>query len=106
MRRKPNKAQPTRPGRVIIFQGHELRLLKHNEPGPSGTMGGYQNMENYILDNFDPIDGACYFDATMLERLMRYCQKYGKGGPNGRLRDACIPALRRAGIELLPGWTV
>jgi hypothetical protein len=91
------------PGKTITFKPHELRFLKLNTPGDSGVMGGYQRMENYLLEHVSTL-GEVYLDVKLLERLVRYCMNYGSGGPNGRLRNACIPALRRIGIECLPGW--
>jgi hypothetical protein len=90
-----------------MFYPHELRFLRLNTPGPSGKMGGYQQFENWILRNTDTASGSCLFDPVRLERLMRYCKPrngYGPGGPNGRLRNACIPALRRIGIDPAPDW--
>jgi hypothetical protein len=37
-------------------------------------------------------------------RLLTYLRSYGEGGPNGRMRRACPPALRRLGIEPFPEW--
>lgn len=103
MTRKPNTTQPSKPGLVLIFRPHEFGLLKLNTPGPSGKLGGYPREENWLVANTDPVTFRCELDAVHLERLIRYCTGYGPGGPNKRLRAACIPALRRVGIELLPG---
>lgn len=105
MTRKANRNASTRPATVLTFAPHEFRWLKWNEPGPSGQLGGYQRLENHIITTTDKATLRCPLDEQRLPRLIRYIQRYGSGGPNGRLRDACIPALRRAGIELQPGWT-
>lgn len=98
-RRRPN-AKPGRdaPGVTLAFLPHLFAILKRNT-----TAGGYQDFENWLLDNTDPVTLQCVLDPVRLERLMRYCRSYGAGGPNKRIRAACIPALRQAGIELLPG---
>lgn len=101
--RKANINKPLPPGVTLSFRPHEIRFLRKNLPGESGQMGGYQQMENWLLENTNAT-GDIWLDPQRLERLIRYCQRYGSGGPNGRIRDACIPALRRAGIELLPDW--
>jgi len=105
MPRKPNQNPPTQPGKTLWLKPHEVMFLKINKPGKSGALGGYQRMENYLLEHVTT-GGGVYLDVKMLERLVRYCMNYGGGGPNSRLRNSCIPALRRIGIECLPGWTV
>jgi hypothetical protein len=90
---------------VLAFAPHEFKWLKHNEPGPSGQLGGYQRLENHIVARTDRASLRCPLDDKRLPQLIRCIQLYGDGGPNRRLRAACIPALRRAGIELQPGWT-
>lgn len=81
---------------TLIFTGAELRCLRLNKPGASGLLGGYQRMENWILRNTDAQTGKCLFTPEKLERIQRYCREYGPGGPNERLRKACVPALQRA----------
>ena len=100
MTRQANGSPPRRfaAGVTLVFKPHELRMLKRNVPGPSGALGGYQRMENYLVENV--AEYAVFLDPIRLERLIRYIGNYGSGGPNGRLRDAGIPALRRAGIEV------
>jgi hypothetical protein len=105
MARAPNqKKGRAKAGRTIPFQPHEVRMMKINTPGPSGKIGGMGGMENHIVRTVDRTTWQCWLDAVLVERLIRYCQKYEKGGPNQRLRDACIPALRRIGIDLAPKW--
>jgi hypothetical protein len=94
---EPFTLEPEREA-ILTFTGEELRELKLNKPGPSGQMGGYQQLENWIIQNTDPQTGRCHFTSNRLERLIRYCKNYGSGGPNDRLRRACIPALRRHGL--------
>jgi hypothetical protein len=81
---------------TVTFTGEELRCLRLNKPGKSTLLGGYQRMENWILKNTDAQTGKCLFTPDKLERIKRYCARYGPGGPNERLRKACEPALRRA----------
>lgn len=101
--RKPNATPGHKPGLVLVFEPHLFRILKHNKPGPSGLpVGGWGREENWLIANTDPTTLRCELDAKHLERIIRYCKSYGQGGPNRRIRAACIPALRRAGIELLP----
>lgn len=96
--RKANGTKPTRPGVLLTLLPHEHSFLKHNR-----TRGGLQDLENYLHEATR--DGrACFLDPAHLERVMRCCQKYGGGGPQSRIRAACIPALRRVGIDLLPEW--
>ena len=104
MTRSGNRNAPTRPATVLTFAPHEFKWLKHNEPGPSGLLGGYQRLENHIVERTDPTSLRCPLDDVRLPQLIRCIQKYGDGGPNRRLRAACIPALRRAGIDLQPEW--
>ncbi len=103
MSRRPNRNPRTEVITVVHFLPHERKRLHYNLPGPSGQLGGYPRHENWIIDNTDA-SGNCPMDATRLERTIRYCREYGKGGPNQRIRDACIPALRRIGIDLAAGW--
>jgi hypothetical protein len=100
MARKANATPPRGPGTVMVLQPHERRMLKVNR-----TRGGYQDLENWVVENTDA-SGRCELDPVHFERLVRCIKKYGGGGPNSRLRNACIPALRRGGIDLLPDWTV
>ena len=104
-KRKPNK-NPAHapPGMAFQFAPELFAILKFNHPGPSGKIGGYQKMENILIECTNKITLVCVLNAKYFERLTRYIQNYGSGGPNGRMRAACIPALRRIGIDLLPGW--
>ena len=105
MSRAPNKNRDQAPpGRVMTFLPHEFAYLKYNYP-PSGNpkdLGGYQKEENWLIDNTDRVTWDVVLDPVHLERVPRYCSNYGSGGPNARIRKACIPALRRIGIEVLP----
>jgi hypothetical protein len=84
-------------GHMLHFEPHERRRLKLNKPG-----GGLQGMENFLVTGIDA-NGDIFLDHEKLKRLKHYCgsPSYGSGGPNGRLRDACIPVLRRIGIEVV-----
>lgn len=105
MTRKSNENAPRPPGQVVYLQPQEIARLKHNQPGPSGLLGGYQREENYLLEAIDRASGRCALDPVHFERVYRYCgPAYRRGGPNGRLRAAFIPALRRIGIDPWPGW--
>jgi hypothetical protein len=89
-------------GTLIQFTPHEFGILKHRKPGPSGVLGGYQKLENHIVDVTDRATLVCLLDPVHLERLIRYVGNYGSGGPNRDLRRACIPALARVGITVRP----
>lgn len=105
MPRKPNRnTERLPPGITLTFLPHEFRFLKLNKPGPSGDLGGLAKRENRLIELTNPSSLTCYLDPTEMEQTMRYCRKYGSGGPNGRIKAACIPAFRRQGIELVPGW--
>lgn len=111
MPRTPNTKGPTKPQTVVTFQPHEFRWLQWNEPGPSGKLGGYPRHENWTIENTDKRSLAVILDPVRLERTIRYIKPrdkggYGPGGPNGRLRRAYIPALRRIGIDVMPDWSV
>ena len=101
MARRPNKVPNTPLGITLTFLPHEVGFLRRNR-----THGGMQNAENFLIDHIDPVTLQCKLDPVWQVRLQHYCQHCGKGGPNGRIRAACIPAFRRAGIELVSGWTV
>lgn len=87
---------------MLHFTPEEYACLKYNLMGPSRKMGGYQEMENWLVDNIDLTTGKCLLDAKRQFRLISYIVKNGPGGPNGRIRKACIPALARLGINLEP----
>jgi hypothetical protein len=96
--RKPSRAKP---GIVLHFLPHEARTMKHNEPGPAGVLGGWGGLENWLVANTDPATLCCGLTEKIQARLLHYLTaNYGPGGPNSRVRAACIPALRRAGIEV------
>ena len=100
MPRAPNRNDPTPLAIVLTFKPHEFRALKHNEPGPAGVLGGYQKHENLLKRLTDPETLELELPPVLLTRTIKYCSNYGPGGPNKRIREACIPALRRAGIDL------
>lgn len=98
MTRKANR-NPSKPIQLVVpLQPHEWKRL--NPPYPPGG-GGYQGMVNYCIANTDPTTLHCALDEVHKARLITYVQNYGPGGPNKRLREVFIPALRRVGIELL-----
>ena len=99
-RRANSNGGPTLPGFTLKFAPHEFRRLKRNPPGG----GGWQQFENILIEQTDPGTLTCPLNPTHLERLIRYCKSYGPGGPNKRIREACIPALRRIGIDVAPEW--
>lgn len=88
------------PGWTITFTPEEFAQLHWNVPGPSGLLGGYQRLENWLIDHTSALGLSCTLDAAHFERLLRYLRRYGSGGPNERMRDACIPALNRAGLDV------
>lgn len=85
---------------LLTFTRDEFDTLKYNLPGPSRQMGGYQKFENWLIDNTNLVTMKCCLDERKLERLIRYVNNYGPGGPNGRIRLACRPPLERLGIVL------
>jgi len=103
MTRTPNKNPRTAPRFMVRFHPHELAQLKFNLPGPTASVGGVGRLENWIIENTDE-GGTCAFDFEQMGRTIYYIQNYGKGGPNGRIREACITAFRRIGIDLAAGW--
>jgi hypothetical protein len=98
VRRTNKKTTVDKPGIVLVFKPEEFACLKINTPGPSGLLGGYQRLENYLVIN--TIDLKCVLNAKMFDRIIRYINKHGPGGPNERIRKACTPVLRRNGIFL------
>jgi hypothetical protein len=85
---------------LLVFLGAEVRELRLNTPGESGLLGGYQLFENWLLAHIDTHTGRCLLTPEKLERMIRYCEQYRGGGPNDRIRRACIPALLRAGVAV------
>jgi hypothetical protein len=85
---------------VVTFLPQEFRVMKINKPGPSGLLGGWQRMENWIVQSTDRKTLKCVFPAEKLAQLKYYMTHYGQGGPNSRVREACAPALKRAGINI------
>lgn len=102
MTRSGNRTPPEPPGVILYFEPHEIGALQFNTPGPSGVLGGYAKAENFLLESIDQATGRCVLDAIHFERMVRYCLNYSDGGPNRRIRTACIPALSRAGINIKP----
>jgi hypothetical protein len=103
--RRANANAPTRLAVVLVFQPHELRGMKHNERSAAGNLGGFPKLENRLLELTDPDSGICALGPEDFTRLIVYMlRNYGSGGPNGRVRAAAIPALRRAGIDLCADW--
>lgn len=100
--RKPNRRASSPPVTVLQFREHEFAFLKPNDVGPSGRSGGYQEFERWVVRNTTPALTLA-LTPEKLERAVRYCTRYGAGGPNKRLRNALIPPLRRLGIELAWG---
>ena len=95
--RSPNKTVEVKPpGATLKFKSGEFAVLKWNT-----TNGGYQDMENILINLTDKATLECYLEPKYLERLIRYINNYGTGGPNERIRKACLPALRRLGILLV-----
>jgi hypothetical protein len=95
MARKPNDKPPEQPQHVITFLPHEFARFKRYNGG-----GGLQQFVTWIFNNTDRQTLVCSLNAERFERLVRYIRRYGPGGPQQILRDSCIPALRRIGIDL------
>jgi hypothetical protein len=85
--------------KVLTFTAQEFSVLHFNRPAAS-PLGGYPRHENWIIRNSDRKTLQCVMDLERFERTIRYCREYGSGGPQGRLRKACIPALARIGIDV------
>ena len=104
MARKANKNTPIGLAIVLTFQPHEHRTLRRNEVPASGNFGGWPRLENRLIELADQGSGVCVLGPEDFTRLIVYLTRhYGPGGPNGRVSTACVPALRRAGIDLVPG---
>jgi len=103
MMRQPNQNPRTDPVFMVRFHPHEFARMKVNPPGPTSPVGGVGRLENWIIENTDG-GGTCAFNFEQMGRTIYYVLNYGKGGPNQRIRDACIPAFRRIGIDLAAGW--
>ena len=108
MARAPNKNRSHDPNVNITFTHAEFHGLKFNTPGPSGDMGGFQDMENWVIANTNPVTLECVWPPDKFTRISKYTREkpnvtYGPGGPNARLRRACIPAFKRVGINLSEG---
>lgn len=93
------------PAITVGFTAEEFSRLQYNKPGKSEKMGGYQGTENLLISLTDPATLLCRLDPDQHNRLQSDCTRDDKGGPNSRIRSACIPALRRLGIELLPQFS-
>jgi len=107
MTRRANKTprDPLAAGFWLEFLPHEFRRLKYNHPPATGTkVGGAGRTENHLVDHTCRVTLRVWLSDDKNSKLQRLCMKYGPGGPNKRVRDACIPAYRRAGIELVPDW--
>jgi hypothetical protein len=106
MARSANRKTTREPiGIVLTFMPHEYQRMKHNDPGPSGKLGGWPKMENLLVARTCPFTLECALTAKEEATLIEYIRRdYGPGGPNGRVRASCITAFRRLGIELLPGF--
>ena len=103
-RRSPNRVSGSAPLAIALtFTPAEFATLKHNVPGPSGQIGGWQRFENWLVANTDA-DRRCMFDPFHWMRLTIYYKSEAEGGPNARVRAACGPALARIGIILERGW--
>src|SRR5215471_14934619 len=98
MKRRPNRTPRGEGGTRVTFTAEEIATLKWNIKPPNSELGGMARLENWILDNTDHTTRSCVFDATHQRRTINYCQNYGPGGPNGRIRRACKPAFARIGI--------
>ena len=106
MARSANRKTTREPmGIVLEFKRHEYEWMKHNTPGESGKMGGWQRKENMLVARTCPFTLECPLTAKEEADLIEYIRRpWGPGGPNKRVRIACIPAFRRKGIELVPGF--
>jgi hypothetical protein len=105
--RRPNRnpslpADPNHglPAVDLEFTPSEYKLLERNK-----SNGGYQGTENMLLDLTDPETLRCHLDPDQNARVQRDCKREAKGGPNDRIKNACIPAYRRINIELLPEFS-
>ena len=90
---------------TLEFTPDEFSRMEYNKPGKSEKMGGYQGTENLLISLTDRDTLRCRLESDQHNRVRSDCQRDDKGGPNGRIRSACIPAFRRLGIELLPQFS-
>lgn len=76
----------------------EIKALKHvaDETSGTGAAGGWQTLVRMLRDR---LDGTMLeIDERELERVHRYCERYGNGG----YQDA-LKGVRRAAWDA--GWT-
>lgn len=90
---------------ILQFTRDEFGRLKHNTPPGDAKMGGWQGVENMLVALTDPVTLRCPLDRDQNYQVQEYCKTTESGGPNARVRGACIPAFRRLGIELLPDFS-
>lgn len=100
--REPFNPNHGLPAIVLEFSAFELSFLKRNR-----TSAGFQDLENLLLDLTDRETRRCPLTPDQHDRLQRCCKTWVKneGGPQDRIRNACIPALRRLGFEMLPEFS-
>lgn len=108
--RRPNRTtdrtevQPEPTGITLILTKLEQGFLKRQK---GRTLGGFQLCENMLLDLLNPLTGEIVLDPMQHGRVKYYCLTGDKNGgaPNSDIRNSCIPAFRRKGIELLPDFS-
>jgi hypothetical protein len=114
MARRPNRKAPEpvdpnhgQPEIELQFLPHEYGGLKFNKANGPGALGGYQQCENMLLELTDPQTLRCPLSPDQNALVQRRCRAVltDDGGPQKRIRDACIPAYRRLKIELLPEFS-
>lgn len=73
----------------------ERALFTIRTPGPSGELGGYARLVNILAEMADnhpeTVVGLSYYvdlNGKLRDRLCRYIQLHGSGGPNTELRGA------------------
>lgn len=115
MTRKPNRKtthEPVDPNHglpafTLQFLPPEYHGMKTNKAVGPGALGGYQQCENMLLALTDPQTLQCPLSPDQNALVQRRCRAVmtDQGGPQARIRTACIPAFRRLGVELLPEFS-
>lgn len=100
----PNHGQPAIELQLLA---HEYHGMKTNKATGPGALGGYQQCENMLLALTDPQTLRCPLSPDQNALVQRRCKGGATdgGGPQARIRGACIPAYRRLGLELLPEFS-
>lgn len=68
--------------KIILMQAEAKVLMQHVE-----GQGGWQSLFRRLQDGYDPKTGEITVSDDDVDRLRGYCNEYGDGGWQGRLRQ-------------------